>query len=263
MMQTPSSLGSLHQKALAHFLSRLESAHVDDTPYPHFYIDNVFPDDYYERMRQLLPTTDAYKKWTDVGKVKLEQYSRRDQCYLEPEWLNAQPPVRRDFWNQFSEWFLGNEVVEASMKLFRPTLEKRFGSGEEGWPDVFPQAIFLRHRADYFIGPHTDIPSKVVNILFYLPGDNENEHLGTSMFVPKEEGFVDPGTRHFEFEDFTRVKIAPYRRNAAFGFVKDSNSWHGVEPIDETSASRTPRDVIQYMIYDNPMRAPRKNQTTP
>lgn len=253
----------LHEKAQSHFIRRLDQAVVDLEPYPHFYIEQVFPEDYYQLMIELLPTQEAYRKWTDVGKVKLEQYSRRDQCYLEPEWLNAQPPKQRNFWLGFAEWFLGDRLAQAAMQKFSDTLVQRFKCPASAWPEIFTQAIFLRHRADYYIGPHTDIPSKVVNILLYLPETNLHEELGTSILVPKDASFSCPGTRHHEFEDFREVKISPYRRNSAFGFVKTDYSWHGVKPIGEQAAERTPRDVIQYMIYDNPMRAPRKDQSAP
>ncbi|UDL03793.1 hypothetical protein [Marinobacter sp. CA1] len=250
-----------HRTAAIHFLDRLENARIALKPYPHFYIDQVFPDEYYATMLELLPTQDAYRKWTDVGKVKLEQYSRRDQCYLEPSWLETQPPRHRRFWQGFAEWFLSEDTARRAMTKFETTLTERFLCQRELWPTVYPQALFLRHRSDYFIGPHTDIPSKIVNILLYLPEDDRHEELGTSMFAPKQMDFSCPGTQHHQFEDFHEVDFAPYRRNTAFGFVKTDNSWHGVKPISEASASRSRRDVIQYMVYDNPMRAPRKNQT--
>jgi len=261
MSVLPQDLDMLHTQAKEHFLGRLKASDIQRKPFPNFYTEEVFPEPYYRLMLELLPTRSAYRKWTEVGKVKLEQYSRRDQCYLEEEWLASQPEEQRNFWTGFARWFLGPEVASAAMSLFREDLEERFGYPARQWPEIYTQAIFLRHRADYFIGPHTDIPSKVVNMLLYLPQTNENEHLGTSLYVPKEEGFQDEGNRHYEFEDFERIETAPYRRNTALGFVKSLDSWHGVEPIDQASANQTPRDVIQYMIYDNPMRAPRKNQT--
>lgn len=260
MSVLPNDLDELHRQAKEHFLERLKASDIHPAPFPHFFTERVFPEPYYRLMLDLLPTRSAYRKWTDVGKVKLEQYSRRDQCYLEDSWLASQPEDQRSFWTGFGEWFLGPEVASAAMDLFRTDLEHRFDCAADEWPEVYTQAIFLRHRADYFIGPHTDIPSKVVNLLLYLPRDNTNEHLGTSLYVPKEKGFQDPGNRHYDFEDFECVETAPYRSNSALGFVKTLDSWHGVAPIDPASASQTPRDVIQYMIYDNPMRAPRKDQ---
>ncbi len=246
-----------HQHAKSHVLQKIRDAHILTSPFPHFMIDQVFPEKYFDAMLEHIPDDSFYRKWTDVGKVKLEQYSKRDQGYLEDSWMEQLPAAQRTFWQDFAAWFLSDEFAQESMQVFADTLVKRFQSDRDGWPAVYPQAIFLQHRADYFIGPHTDIPSKVVNILFYLADNNDHEDLGTAIYE-HESGLECEGNRHHEFDGFRKIKVAPYRRNSALGFVKTNNSWHGVEPIQETVAEKTRRNVIQYMVYDNPMRAPRK-----
>lgn len=248
-------------EVLAHVVDKISNAEVINEPFPHFYIEEVFPEDFYNKLLETLPGGALYKKWTDVGRVKEKQYSRRIQWYLEEEWMMDFPEEVRTFWLKFGDWFLGKELADTSMKKFEPTLTERFEGGTDSWPEVFPQAIFLRHQADYYIGPHTDIPSKVVNILFYLPQDNNAEHIGTAVYVPEEEGFTDPGTKHYGFEGFNLLKTMPYKRNCAFAFVKTDNSWHGVEPLTENDSALSTRDAIQYMVYDTPMRAPRKDRS--
>ncbi len=246
------------QNLMNHLVSKIREAEIITEPFPHFFVEGIFPEDYYREILHHLPARDFYKRWTDVGKVKLEQYSYRDQFYLEESWLRDFPAEIRKFWQEFSEWFLSAELAEQTMLAFEENVSERFGCNPEQWPEVFPQAIFLKHRDNYYIGPHTDIPSKVVNILFYLPEDEAYRHLGTSIYEPVEKGFEDDGNRHYEFDGFVEFKRAPYIPNSAFGFVKTNYSWHGVAKLEEDEGDLPKRNIIQYMVYDNPLRAPRK-----
>lgn len=249
-----------HAAAKTHLIQAISSAAVDPEPFPHFHIEPALPLPFYTSMKRMLPPDSVYKKWTDVGKVKNPWYGQRIQWYLEPDWMLDIPEPERSFWEAFGSWFLGDEVAEAVLQKFRLILEDRFGGPRQTWPRLYPQAIILRHRHGYYIGPHTDMPSKVANILLYFPEDGQNSSdIGTTLYRPHDPSFGDPGTQHYGFDGFTAVETMPFRDNFGFGFVKTDHSWHGVAPITEDQAARSRRDVIQYMIYDNPQRAPRKD----
>jgi hypothetical protein len=92
-------------------------------------------------------------------------------------------------------------------------------------------------------------------LLLYLAPDNNAEHLGTSLYRPKQAGFSCPNSTHYAFEDFIRVKTAPYRRNSLLAFVRSDISFHGLEPLSERDVAATAgRDVIQYVIHDKAAR---------
>ena len=57
-------------------------------------------------------------------------------------------------------------------------------------------------RENYAIRPHTDSPKKVVSMLFYLPEDDRRADLGTSIYAPKQAGYVSEETRQHDFEQF-------------------------------------------------------------
>ncbi len=92
-------------------------------------------------------------------------------------------------------------------------------------------------------------------LLLYLAPDESAEHLGTSLYRPKQAGFSCPDSKHYPVDDFIRVKTAPYRPNSLLAFVRSDISFHGLEPLSEQDVATTAgRDVIQYVIHDKAAR---------
>jgi hypothetical protein len=83
---------------------------------------------------------------------------------------------------------------------------------------------------------------KVVVFLFYLARPGADEGLGTSLYMPRDDGFRCEGGLHHPREQFFRVATMPYRPNTLVGFFKTARSFHGVEPVTAPGASR---DLIQ------------------
>jgi hypothetical protein len=112
------------------------------------------------------------------------------------------------------------------------------------------ESQLIRHRAGYFLGPHSDLHTKLVVLLLYLAPAESAAHLGTSLYRPKVPGFTCPNSIHYPFEDFVKVKTAPYKPNSLLAFVRSDVSFHGVEPLSEQDVAACSRDLIQYVIYD-------------
>ena len=136
---------------------------------------------------------------------------------------------------------------------FAEPLCARFGE-KKSWPSVSVESQLIRHRAGYFLGPHSDLHTKLVVLLFYLAPDESAAHLGTSLYRPKQPGFTCPNSTHYPFEDFVRVKTAPYRPNSLLAFLRSDISFHGVEPLSEQDVNSSGRDLIQYALYDKQAR---------
>lgn len=234
---------------LAHFVGRLGAAEVLIDPFPHFYLEHVFPEDYYRALLAHLPGGGFYQNLYEVTDLKLEHFRHRDQRDFGGEWTRALPGGLKDFWDDFHGWFLGPELARAVLRSFRQPLRERFGE-EESWPEVSVESQLIRHRAGYFLGPHSDLYTKLVVLLIYLAPDARGEHLGTSLYRPKARGFRCPDSKHYPFEDFERVKTAPYRPNSLLAFLRSDVSFHGVEPLTERDVADSPRDLIQYVLHD-------------
>lgn len=234
---------------LAFLVARLRSARVEADPFHHYYIENVLPENYYQELLQHLPGSDVYENLYEVTNLKLDHFRHRYQRDLNDGWTNALPPQLQMFWNSFNEWFLGPALAQAVLESFAEPLRPRIGE-KDSWPEVSVEAQFIRHRAGYFLGPHSDLHTKLVVVLLYLAPDSRAERLGTSLYRPKQEGFSCPDSKHYPFEDFVRVKTAPYRPNSLLAFVRSDISFHGLDPLTEQDVATEGRDLIQYVVYD-------------
>ena len=229
---------------LEYFVDRLRTTTVERDPFPHYFVEHVFPEDYYRELLQNLPSSDVYENLYEVTDLKLDHFRHRDQRDMDQGWTDRLPTEQKIFWESFNQWFLSAELAQAVMKSF----------GWETWPAVSIESQFIRHRAGYFLGPHSDLYTKLVVLLLYLAPDDRAEHLGTSLYRPKQAGFSCPDSKHYPFEDFLRVKTLPYRPNSLLAFVRSNISFHGLEPLSEQDVASAGRDVIQYVIHDKAVR---------
>jgi hypothetical protein len=230
---------------LEHFMARLRSAKVELDPFPHYVLERVFPDDYYRELLRNLPVSEVYENLYEVTDLKLDHFRHRDQRDMDEGWTDRLPDEQKVFWESFNEWFLSEELAGAVMRSF----------GRESWPQLSVESQFIRHRAGYFLGPHSDLYTKLVVLLLYLAPDDSAAHLGTSLYRPRHAGFTCPDSKHYPFEDFIKVKTAPYRPNSLLAFERSDISFHGLERLsDQDVTMTTGRDVIQYVIHNKAAR---------
>jgi hypothetical protein len=238
---------------LDHLIHRLRAVQVECDPFPHYYVENVFPADYYQELLHNLPAGSVYENLYEVTDLKLDHFRHRDQRDMNEGWTERLPPAIQPFWTSFTDWFLGKEMAQAVLESFAGPL--RAWIGEQGaWPEVAVESQFIRHRAGYFLGPHSDLYTKLVVLLIYLAPDARAQHLGTSLYRSKDPGFSCPESKHYPFEDFIRVKTAPYKPNSLLAFVRSDVSFHGLEPLSESDVATEGRDLIQYVVHDKQAR---------
>ena len=176
-----------------HVTSAFATAPIQQKPFTHLFIQNVFPWDFYANIVQSLPQPETY---TD------KSYENRMMCEVT---------------NPGLAWLAKDEFKHLIMN--RMGLEGNFR----------PYIRYVRDTADYSIKVHTDIKRKAITLLFYLPHDLSTLNYGTSVYVPKEKGFTSDGGKRFEFDLFDKVYTAPFMPNSVFGFKRADNSFHGVE----------------------------------
>jgi hypothetical protein len=240
-------------RPLEHFIKRLKTAEVTPDPYPHFCLDQVFPEDFYESLLRHLPGSSAYQNLFEITTLKLDHFRFRDQRDLADGWTASLPDELRHFWDEFNAWFLGPELAQSVLDSFAGPMRARFGERAH-WPPVSVETQLIRHQAGFFLGPHTDLSTKLVVLLIYLAPDDKHQHVGTSVYHPKDSSFTCPNSTHYAFDDFVRVKTAPYRRNSLLAFERSDRSFHGVEPLSEQDFVACNRDLIQYVLYDKAAR---------
>lgn len=219
-----------------HLLYALRNATVKPWPFPHFYVQDVFPlPEYFEIIEYLAVKGD----YSLSGSFK-------NRSFAEDSHLPG-----LDFMHS-------REFMRAILGIFAPQAKQRFaGRNAELTMDL----RLVRDGKGYQIGPHTDARWKVVSLLFYLPPIGIDEwhtgsHLsdktlqlaqyGTSIYLPKDRNFTCEGGPHHKFDGFERIWTAPYLPNSCFGFWKTNQSFHGVEPVDV----EFDRDVLLFNLYE-------------
>jgi hypothetical protein len=222
-------------------LYQIANAPLREHPYPHILVQDVFEPALYRRMiESLLPPAlmRPIKEERAVGKTYSDD---RYVCTLSQDRIGALPPPYGEFWDGLTRWLLDTPFALALFNKFGPHIHRRFGDRKPGF---YNEALLVDDRARYALGPHTDTPSKVITLLFYLPADNSHEHLGTSIYAPRDAAFRCPGGPHHPFDLFHRVVTMPYRQNTLFAFFKSDNSFHGVEPVRDQGYRR------HLLLYD-------------
>src|SRR5262245_15098906 len=226
-----------------HVLYRITNAQIQTFPYPHILVRDVFPADFYRKMREHLPPRETFKTLTELKRVAASYSDARLVLPLAEGPLQAVGEPYRTFWAGIAEWLLGGQFGSMVISKFGELLQDRLGDiRTRRFSD---EALLVQDYTTYSLGPHTDTPSKVLSFLFYLPADDSLSHLGTSIYFPKDPTFTCHGGPHHPFERFERVATMPYLPNSLFAFVKTHNSFHGVEPIQETGIRR---DLLLYDI---------------
>lgn len=216
---------------------RIANSVVRQYPFPHFFIENIFPDEYYRQILANWPGTDRFKSLAETGRTSGDNYKERHVVSLmkvgeeEADWQG------KEFWTEYSQWFCGNTFLQFIVKHFQPWIVK--GRKLPAQVTVAPDGLLVQDHTNYAIGPHTDAPHRLVSTLFYCPPDASQRHLGTSVYVPKGDDIPREicGT-HYPRNRFIKLDTAPFIPNSMFGFVVSPNSFHGVDTITDENVRR-------------------------
>lgn len=232
----------MNASCMHHVSYKIMNAPVHTYPFAHVYVETVFPEDFYAELIQHLPGDECYRSNADTYGRARDRYRERYVILLNQESIQRFPSHLAGFWGQFTAWFLGSELRDLILEKFRPYFG-RYLRRAVSRAEVNSQLV--RDRSNYAVGPHTDAPTKLVSLLFYLPTDDRLSQLGTSIFVPRDRTMTCAGRVHHAFDKFEKVNTARYKPNALFGFVKSNRSFHGVERIDLPGVER---NVLLYNI---------------
>ena len=88
------------------------------------------------------------------------------------------------------------------------------------------------------IVPHTDEVAKLLSLMIYFPENEEKEkNYGTTFWECKYPNFKNEHLNNREqqelfLENSNKVFESYFEKNVLYGFVKNSKSWHSVEPIN-------------------------------
>ena len=245
----------MSSRADLHLAYAFANAPLNTFPFPHLFIEEAFPPDYYQTLLAMLPAPSVMRTISEVRPVI--GYKERFVMTFADDQLATLTRTQREFWTDLRRWLINPVFANLVLNKFRTYVDARFAEHPE--VEFYDEALLVRDTTNYKLGPHTDAIRKVVTLLFYLPRDMSQVHLGTSIYVPKSADFRCLGGPHHQREQFDRVKTMPFKPNSLFAFLKTDNSFHGVEPVADPDCHRW---LLLYDIY-NKARTSSPTQTIP
>lgn len=236
---------------------KIAETSLQSYPFPHLIIENFFPSEIFSKILEYNPfKKNVGQEW--VTKQKSEDlktntpYFARKQINFHTEQLFLANEAEGFFWNQIKDCFFKDYWFEKLIiNKYKEYFIIRFGEiveSEQFFP-LFKRELFLqRHDPGYFLGPHTDVPTRVFTCIFSFADREGFDNYGTQLCVPKDPLIRCWGNGHHSPEDFEVRKIAPYKPNSFLLFFKTRQSFHAVPPIDETVPNQ--RYGMQFQYYE-------------
>lgn len=217
--------------ATKHSENAIKSTQFSKNPYQHIVVDNLFSDDVYKNILENKIPTDCLSPIVQGNTVGAAYSDKRYILPLDRK-LTILSKSQRVFWESMYNW-LDTEFKNIILDKFKVNVQTKL------------RVLYTRDFCGYKIGPHTDNPLKIITLLIYIPSNNDNSELGTSLYTPKEN-YVQSceGMKHHKFENFNLVKTIEYIPNRMFGFMKTNKSFHGVSSVNKNIE----RNILIYDI---------------
>ena len=231
-----------------HTAYKIGNTPILNFPFPHFYVENIFPDDFYSKIQENLLDTNEMMSIAEVYSKNKGLEGYKDRFIIDFKMEESLQKIEKDkfkFWESFQNNFSLNfsNLLQSKFKRF---LDMRFQYLEN--VSFRHEMQLINDKKNYTLGPHTDKPSKVISVLFYLPKDLKQKETGTSIYMPKDPNKLNKKLPHVHYphENFNKVTTIPFVPNSAFCFIKTNNSFHGVEKLEMED---TDRWSLQYNMY--------------
>jgi hypothetical protein len=239
---------TLFDSIVEHGKDSILAGTVDEKPYPHLSFKNFFAADVYRRLISHWPDLDRY--------VDLNSARTRKQYTLWDRRVEAGDPERTELWRTVSDALSAPQIEDALRQRLRKGFEIRTKASGEGWPaPMYPQPVLYADFDGYAIKPHPDTRRKVLTMMVYMPEDESQRQLGTTVYK------ISPmGVFAWKTYGLVKEKTMPFLPNTGFAFVVIApaysllhTSWHGREPI--SVKNERPRMTLLNTYYVKPPKA--------
>ena len=242
----------------AHIERKIGEYEIEILPFPHMIIENFFPESVWREIigRNLFNMNRGREWFTKEQLIELRSsspYDHRLQINLCADADYDASDSDRKFWEMIGRTFTADDWFPRLIYQKLPQyFQIRFGELVER-PDFFSkfrkECFLQRHEPSYYIGPHTDIPTRVFTCIFSFAEVNGYEDFGTRLMRHKDPFMRCKGMQHYtNWDDFETVKVAEYRPNNFLLFFKTPQSWHAVQEI--TADVPNQRYGMQYQFYE-------------
>ena len=224
------------QSVLAHVTRAVENARLEMAPCPHLVVDNVFPEDVYDRLIEGLPAPVFFEKTSDL----------RDEM---PVPFTMAPAYSRAVWDLFHE-AVEQALLPAVIAKFRPALDEfvratwpSLGSWEQSGITLRAAnpRLMLRRRG-YLIKPHRDPRWAFLVALFYAAPRGSAYTFGTQLYrliQERDEAHTSP--LWLAPEECEVARDIPGIGNSALMFLNSTGA-HGASVPEDA-----PADYLRYV----------------
>jgi len=242
-------------QTLEHVLNSVTRAEVERDPFAHFRLEDIFPPDLYKTLIANFPDPNLYHEIRHKDALRPDGSSTRKMFEFYDDEFAKLDEKSSALWSSIADVLHAKELQELIFKKFAPEIEQRVQSeskqlqlrrNEDGELIGFPRPALYHDAAGYKITPHPDTPLKIVTMQFYLPADDSQKELGTSLFRMKSklERTMSPWSGKF-----TAVKKFPFLPNTGYAFAVSQNSWHGRETVLGKHGDRF--SIITFYLRDD------------
>jgi len=234
-----------YEAVRANAVNAILSAQAFRKPYPLILFQNFFPSDFYARLLQRFPDVERFAGLNGDG-------TRREYA-LYDERADPGSEEARELWSIVRRVLSSVEVASALREKLDEGFRIRSKKSGEGWPiPMHPRPVLYTDLNGYAIKPHPDTRRKVLTMQIYLPQDETQRELGTTIYKISPKGV-------FAWKSYGLVKdkTVPFLPNSGYAFVVIHpaysllrSSWHGREAI--TVPVERPRLSILNTYYREP-----------
>ena len=276
-------------KELNSLLAAIEKSDYSHIPYEHFYMTDIFSEEFYNEIIEFLPSDRAYlplyhpdasneeKGWT--GKPQPKRWGLFSETYRGGKRTRGTIFLNRAFiekttgpWERVANILYSPELKDALFKKFSKTILLR---GDKAWkkgrynPSYYtggnftaePSVSLTRDKEAYQIKIHPDSYKKMVTFQLYLPKDNSHENIGTIVNAPVgkdvPKGWLKTRNEKVDgrgpnYHDGNQAKLPEYKR---FKFHRNSGYAFPVSDRSFHSVEKLPlldgfnRDTIMVTYY--------------
>lgn len=205
-------------------------------------IDNYLNRDIYEELRNNFPTIDELEQ---INKNLYSlKFSSLEQSNLARKFLN-----KNKLWKNFIDLFDNVIFFNDLKKIYK--LNNYYYCKENSPIKKNLKLSFLNRKINFFkeayfeftfnqlkFGdgkPHTDVPKKILSIVFFFPSDNWKQSYGGNVKILKP---IDKNLENnwlnkvYPFENFKELQTINYEPNRLYCFKKSKNSYHGITNVN-------------------------------
>jgi hypothetical protein len=237
-----------YEAVLESATSAILNAQSFERPYPLILFRNFFPDEFYRHLLQRFPAVDRF--------VGLNGDGTRREYHLYDERSDPGSEEAREIWGIVRRVLSSPEIETALRTKLDAGFRIRARGSREGWPiPMHPRPVLYTDLEGYAIKPHPDTRRKVLTMQIYLPADDSQRELGTTIYK------ISPmGVFAWKSYGLVKDKTVPFRPNSGYAFVVIhpaysllKSSWHGREAI--SVPVEKPRLSILNTYYREPDKA--------